>query len=409
MHAVHPPTQHRRPRPPSAMPIPPSSFNTSDAASIRSSSEATAATIFSMYEDPLPPNIKDAPPVPALDPRLRYTQTNSSRPASTSSRPSFEVDYRSRSRPVSEMDPGRRSNGDPYEPTLRQRPARSADPHAPTLLPGKGVPPPVSYSARAEAVPGSRRSSASRRSYAHDGRASMTPDGRPSMTLDGRSSITPDGRPSLSHDARPSSTQGAQPSFAHHAHRASQDQPFPVRRSSLQHITDSLGANGGLNTPNRAALKPLPPSRTPSPHIAMLPPSNTNTPGGTTPQAGVSQYSLPSGDLLSPAERERRTSSKHSMQTTQTTQTTQTSQTEYTARGSTEDADAFRVRATYARLEAEGVYGDGWMEGVERTRTRVVSAGSAAVLEASKGAGGKGADISTEEEERLKSTDRYAL
>ncbi|KAL7423424.1 hypothetical protein Q5752_001004 [Cryptotrichosporon argae] len=33
-----------------------------------------------------------------------------------------------------------------------------------------------------------------------------------------------------------------------------------------------------------------------------------------------------------------------------------------------EDADAFHVRSTYARLDVEGVYGDGWDEGVERTR-----------------------------------------
>ncbi|KAB5587963.1 Rab-GTPase-TBC domain containing protein [Ceratobasidium theobromae] len=82
---------------------------------------------------------------------------------------------------------------------------------------------------------------------------------------------------------------------------------------------------------------------------------------------------------------------------------------ESATRHSTEDADAFRVRATYARLEAEGVPGDGWLEGVERTRTRVVSAASAAVLEATKGAGNKGADVGAEEEARLRATDRYGF
>ncbi|KDN39274.1 hypothetical protein RSAG8_08909, partial [Rhizoctonia solani AG-8 WAC10335] len=112
-----------------------------------------------------------------------------------------------------------------------------------------------------------------------------------------------------------------------------------------------------------------------------------------------------------PQNRQRRPSSKQSAHTilTQTSHTAPTTHTEYTSRHSNEDADAFRVRATYAKLEAEGVPGDGWLEGVERTRTRVVSAASAAVLEATRGTGGKGADVSAEEEARLRSTDRYGF
>jgi hypothetical protein len=37
-----------------------------------------------------------------------------------------------------------------------------------------------------------------------------------------------------------------------------------------------------------------------------------------------------------------------------------------------EEEDAYHVRATYARLEMQGVYGDGWEEGIERTRERAV-------------------------------------
>ena len=36
-----------------------------------------------------------------------------------------------------------------------------------------------------------------------------------------------------------------------------------------------------------------------------------------------------------------------------------------------EDADAFHVRSTYAQLDQSGVRGDGYEEGVERTRARV--------------------------------------
>lgn len=34
------------------------------------------------------------------------------------------------------------------------------------------------------------------------------------------------------------------------------------------------------------------------------------------------------------------------------------------------EEDSFHVRSTYARLDVVGVAGDGWEEGVERTRER---------------------------------------
>ncbi|KAG8794254.1 hypothetical protein FRC12_025167 [Ceratobasidium sp. 428] len=301
--------------------MPPSSYNThSDAASIRSSSETTAATIFSMYEDhQLKPSGMSAPPVPALDPRYRYTQSVGSRAS---------VEGRGVSRPP--------SSADGYEATVRQRA-------------------PVSGS-------GNRMSSASKRSYGP---------------------LQDNGRPSMSHEPTSSS------------YHTAQDSHYPTRRSSSQHLADSIGPNAvGPSSSGSAMTRP---NRTPSPRIAIQP----NTPA-------LSTHSNPSAAdlLLTPAtdkSRERRTSSKHS------TQTQTTAPTEYTTRGSTEDADGYRVRATYARLEVEGVPGDGWMEGVERTRTRIVSAASAAVLEASRGAGGKGADVSEDEEKRLRSTDRYGF
>ncbi|CAE6501314.1 unnamed protein product [Rhizoctonia solani] len=246
--------------------MPPSSYET---ASIRSSSEDTAATIFSMYEDPAPLNMKQAPPVPVLDPKYR---SDTSRTVSiTSDR--------------------------------------------------------------------SQRNSGNRRSYG-----------------------------ALEH-----SGFSAGPSAS----------PYPTRQTSLQ---------------QERALKPVTTSRTSSPRLHM------NT------QPYPSQPS-PGSELLTPVDRERRPSSKQSAHTilTQTSHTAPTTHTEYTSRHSNEDADAFRVRATYAKLEAEGVPGDGWLEGVERTRTRVVSAASAAVLEATRGTGGKGADVSAEEEARLRSTDRYGF
>ena len=41
------------------------------------------------------------------------------------------------------------------------------------------------------------------------------------------------------------------------------------------------------------------------------------------------------------------------------------------ARSEGEDLDSFHVRSTYARLDVFGVKGDGYEEGIERTRARV--------------------------------------
>ncbi|KAG9077411.1 hypothetical protein FRC06_008923 [Ceratobasidium sp. 370] len=297
-----------------------------------------------------------APPVPALDPRYRPT---SSRPGSMSvgSRASMEGGGARTS-----------ADGSGYEATLRQR--ERAGPF-------------VSYGGSPGAGAASRSATSSRSYGQLDG------PNRPSITLEGRPSMT-DGRPSMSQEPTSSS---------YHTGPTSQDSHslHPARRSSLQHPADSTGT--GLGATGTSATRP---NRTPSPRIAIQPNTASASPA-------LSTHSNPSADLLTPAtdkSRERRTSSKRS---TQTTHTQATTQTEYTTRGSTEDADGYRVRATYARLEVEGVPGDGWMEGVERTRTRIVSAASAAVLEANKGVGGKGADVSEDEERQLRSTDRYGF
>ncbi|BEJ12645.1 hypothetical protein CspHIS471_0211050 [Cutaneotrichosporon sp. HIS471] len=68
-----------------------------------------------------------------------------------------------------------------------------------------------------------------------------------------------------------------------------------------------------------------------------------------------------------------------------------------------EETDAFHVRSTYARLEIEGVYGDGWDEGVERTRggigagSRVTTTWAASSL------------MTDQELKFLKSLDRYGF
>ncbi|WVQ81932.1 hypothetical protein IAT38_004059 [Cryptococcus sp. DSM 104549] len=70
-----------------------------------------------------------------------------------------------------------------------------------------------------------------------------------------------------------------------------------------------------------------------------------------------------------------------------------------------EDNDAFYVRSTYARLEGEGVHGDGWDAGVERTRGGPTPASKrATVFPAS-----KSGDIGQQERQFLASLDRYGF
>ena len=73
-----------------------------------------------------------------------------------------------------------------------------------------------------------------------------------------------------------------------------------------------------------------------------------------------------------------------------------------------EDMDAFHVRNTYAQLEASGVKGDGYEEGIERTRARIgTSRSSQMQADAALGDGKeKARDLDEREIQVLKSVDR---
>jgi hypothetical protein len=73
-----------------------------------------------------------------------------------------------------------------------------------------------------------------------------------------------------------------------------------------------------------------------------------------------------------------------------------------------EDIDAFHVRNTYAQLEASGVKGDGYEEGIERTRARIgASRSSQMQADAALGDGKeKTRDLDEKEIQVLKSVDR---
>ncbi|KLT38608.1 RabGAP/TBC [Cutaneotrichosporon oleaginosum] len=68
-----------------------------------------------------------------------------------------------------------------------------------------------------------------------------------------------------------------------------------------------------------------------------------------------------------------------------------------------EDTDAYHVRSTYARLDIEGVFGDGWDEGVERTRGGIGSGSRMTTTWPDTGI------MSDQELKFLKSLDRYGF
>ncbi|KAK4688988.1 hypothetical protein P7C73_g1125, partial [Tremellales sp. Uapishka_1] len=69
-----------------------------------------------------------------------------------------------------------------------------------------------------------------------------------------------------------------------------------------------------------------------------------------------------------------------------------------------EEADAFHVRSTYARLEVEGVFGDGWDEGVERTRERAQVGNRKTLMPPC-----RTGDVGEKEREFLANLDRYGF
>jgi hypothetical protein len=76
-----------------------------------------------------------------------------------------------------------------------------------------------------------------------------------------------------------------------------------------------------------------------------------------------------------------------------------------------EDSDSFFVRATYAELDQSGVKGDGFVEGVERTRARVgPSRASELLAEQARGDGSeRSAELGPAEQRVLASLDRYGF
>ncbi|KAG1720797.1 rab-GTPase-TBC domain-containing protein [Suillus paluster] len=186
-----------------------------------------------------------------------------------------------------------------------------------------------------------------------------------------------------------------------------------------------------LELPTRSKRVPLTPSRHQSDLTscssstdidAVLPPVSHLTPPHSRPpsllrrtESPVPEPTLiltppqPTSSLIPPPSQSPSSSPTTQQQSKLSCPSSKTSLVPSLAEG--EDLDAFHVRSTYAHLNAIGVRGDGYEEGVERTRARIrASRGSELRAEAAlAGPSERSRDLEAEELNVLSSLDRYGF
>lgn len=198
--------------------------------------------------------------------------------------------------------------------------------------------------------------------------------------------------------------------------------PDPQQRTSLtnsvrtarESFQQSFQQSSRVTTPINALEPPRPPSRTRlsnSASYGSLRPnfSRPRTPSNPTApphlNSSHSSLNLPPGTSTSTPARPTQTAAPFKVSSNRSRPSTSHS---HSQRGSTEEPDSFHVRVTYARLEAQGVEGDGFDEGVERTRTKPANASSTSIrpAEAPLDPVDKGVDLTGRQVELLQDLDR---
>ncbi|PPQ86964.1 hypothetical protein CVT25_009786 [Psilocybe cyanescens] len=187
--------------------------------------------------------------------------------------------------------------------------------------------------------------------------------------LAGSSNLRKSDLSASSYTSGPSQSKEYRRSISVHSKRSSRGSPSPHQQPSLRE------------------LPPLPPSirSTPSPTPSRQP--SPSLPAHLTPKTSMNLHGKHPSPFNSP-------SSKVSLVPSEG-----------------EDLDGFHVRNTYAQLEASGVKGDGYEEGVERTRARIgTSRSSQLQAEAALGDGDeKKRPLDDKEIQLLRSVDRYGF
>ncbi|TBU40021.1 rab-GTPase-TBC domain-containing protein [Dichomitus squalens] len=220
----------------------------------------------------------------------------------------------------------------------------------------------------------SRPSSVVRHSIADGTSAGDTGTARRSIGIDRRPS-GPRSRPTSAGQHRASTSNGG-------------SKPLPL----------PLGSLDPKPLPQAPPLSPLiSPSSPGTPFSPPTRPLHLSFSPSPTPSLRV-----PAGDHLSPVSSPRSSTSAVS---------TPESNHSAVVRSEGEDADSFHVRSTYAQLDQCGVKGDGYDEGVERTRARV-GGSRASELRAQQALGDgqeKTRELAPQEVELLQSLDRYGF
>lgn len=160
------------------------------------------------------------------------------------------------------------------------------------------------------------------------------------------------------------------------------------------------------------AVSPAPPPTPPKPLSRPgsahknLPPRPTSTGPGPPPTPSVRSVLSTPSKTGSPRPSKTISPAKSSIASS-------SFKTSSIDRAENEEPEAFFVRSTYAQLEVTGVKGDGYEEGVERTRAKLghnrESVQLAAARSEARALGEEASDITQKELEILKSLDRYAV
>ncbi|KAI0756377.1 RabGAP/TBC [Daedaleopsis nitida] len=203
--------------------------------------------------------------------------------------------------------------------------------------------------------------------------------------------------PAPRRDRRPSGPRSRPPS-AHHKASASMQ--------SSETNGDSKHSSLSLDHHAREA-KPLP--QTPPLTSLVSPPSTPGSP--STPPRQPQPSPSPSPDPASRVPTAAHISPVPSAWASTSAVSTPESKHSVAVRSDGEDADAFHVRSTYAQLNQSGVKGDGYDEGVERTRARVGGSRQSEVR-AQQAIGDeqeKTRELTAQEIQLLQSLDRYGF
>lgn len=187
----------------------------------------------------------------------------------------------------------------------------------------------------------------------------------------------------------------------------------PRSRPSSSHQKNSMSIQSVVNGDSKPSSispdiardsKHLPPTPPLAPLVS--PPSTPGspyTPSQRPRQASPSPSPEPSL-RVPPAHRSPATSPRSSTSALSTPESKRSG----VVRSEGEDADAFHIRSTYAQLDQSGVRGDGYEEGVERTRARVGGSRQSELRaqEAIADESEKTRDLTAQEIELLQSLDR---